>query len=189
MLGRNFLQVRGISKDFSGTLALDSVDFELKEGEVHALVGENGAGKSTLIKILSGIHRADQGEIYLHGQQVDIPDPLTAQRLGIAAIYQEPTVFRELSIAENVFMGHQEYSRLTRRIDWGRMYHKTQKLLDSLDVKLGPKVKVKHLSVAEQQLIGIVKAFPSTPNFSLWMNLPLHLPLKKLRSFLKRSGT
>lgn len=150
LLGRNVLQARGISKSFSGTVALDGVDFELNEGEVHALVGENGAGKSTLIKILSGILRPDEGEIYLDGNPASISDPLTAQRLGIAAIYQEPAVFPELSIAENVFMGHHEIHRMTRRIDWRKTYEETERLLDSLDVKLDPKTKVKFLSAAEQ---------------------------------------
>lgn len=157
-MDRGFLRTRSISKSFSGTVALDDVDFELGQGEVHALVGENGAGKSTLIKILSGIHRADKGEIYLNGEQVEISDPLTAQRLGIAAIYQEPTVFPELSIAENVFMGHHACNRINRRIDWANMYQKTRGLLHSLDVNLDPRTKLKQLSAAEQQLIEIVKA-------------------------------
>ena len=152
------LQVEGVSKSFAGTVALDNVNFELKEGEVHALVGENGAGKSTLIKILSGVLKPDKGEIYFRGNQVRLSDPLAAQRLGVAAIYQEPTIFPELSIAENVFMGHQVADRLTRRIDWRTVYGETKRLLDSLDVKLDPKTQVKRLSAAEKQLVEIVKA-------------------------------
>ncbi|NMB46319.1 MAG: sugar ABC transporter ATP-binding protein [Firmicutes bacterium] len=195
LLGRDFLQARRISKSFSGTVALDNVDFELKEGEVHALVGENGAGKSTLIKILSGIHKADQGDIYLDGNQVEIPDPLSAKRLGIAAIYQEPTVFSELSIAENVFMGHQACSRLTRRIDWGKMYAHTQRLLDSLGVKLDPQAKLKYLSAAEQQLIEIVKALSLNSKILIMDEPTSSLTLKEIERLfetmrrLKEQGT
>lgn len=194
-MGRDFLQARRISKSFSGTVALDNVDFELKEGEVHALVGENGAGKSTLIKILSGIHKADQGDIYLDGKQVEIPDPLSAKRLGIAAIYQEPAVFPELSIAENVFMGHQECNRLTRRIDWGKMYSQTQRLLDSLGVKLDPKAKLKQLSAAEQQLIEIVKALSLNSRILIMDEPTSSLTLKEIEKLfetirrLKEQGT
>jgi rhamnose transport system ATP-binding protein len=152
------LKLENITKTFPGTTALDDVNFDLYPGEVHALIGENGAGKSTLIKIISGIYRPDSGEINLNGTPVSISSPLAAQRYGIAAIYQEPTVFPDLSVAENVFMGHQDYDPLTRRIKWKKMYEETDKLLKSLGVNLNPKTRVKSLSAANQQLVEIVKA-------------------------------
>jgi rhamnose transport system ATP-binding protein len=152
------LRVTGIHKWFAGVHALDDVSYELFPGEIHALVGENGAGKSTLIKVISGVHQPDGGEIFLNGQQVVFPDPLIARLSGIAAIYQEPTLFPDLNIAENVFMGHQPLHPRTKRINWSEMYDKTQKLLDSLGVELDPKARVRGLSVADQQMVEIAKA-------------------------------
>jgi rhamnose transport system ATP-binding protein len=157
-LGGQILKLESITKAFPGTLALDEVHFDLNPGEVHALLGENGAGKSTLIKIISGIYKPDSGRIFFDDRLVTIPNPQVAQQLGIAAIYQEPTVFPDLNVIENVFMGHQEYDRLTRRIKWKKMYEDTEALLKSLNVALNPKAKVRSLSVAEQQLVEIVKA-------------------------------
>mgnify|MGYP001029681505 FL=1 len=99
------LALDGISKRFPGVQALSDVDFELRRGEVHALVGENGAGKSTLMKIVSGIYPADRGTIRLDGEPVDIDGPLTAQRLGISTIHQELFLMPDLTVAENIFIG------------------------------------------------------------------------------------
>src|SRR4051794_24894013 len=101
-----FLELRGISKSFPGVRALDNVGFDVFPGEVHALLGENGAGKSTLIKIIAGVHRPDQGEILLDGAPVTFSHPGQAQSRGIAAIYQELLLYSELTVAENIFMGH-----------------------------------------------------------------------------------
>ena len=98
------LNVRNLSKRFDMTQALEDVSMDMKAGEIHALVGENGAGKSTLIKILTGIQHADQGEVLLHGKTVRISDAQEAQSLGIAAIFQEPMVFPDLDVAENIFI-------------------------------------------------------------------------------------
>ena len=100
------LELCDVSKSFPGVKALDGVSFALRRGEIHALVGENGAGKSTLIKIITGVHRPDGGRIVLDGATISFADPLSAQKNGIAAIYQEPTTFPDLSVAENIFMGH-----------------------------------------------------------------------------------
>ena len=152
------LELKNITKIFPGTIALDKVNFDLRKGEIHALIGENGAGKSTLIKIISGILLPNSGEIYLDGKLVNISNPLIAQHYGIAAIQQEPTIFPDLNVAENVFMGHMEYDRFTKRLKWKKMYEATEKLLKALEVKLNPREKVKNLSIANQQLVEIVKA-------------------------------
>src|SRR2546423_5759790 len=93
-----------VGKSFAGVVVLESVDFDVRPGEVHTLMGENGAGKSTLMKILAGVHRPDVGELLLDNQAVDIPSPLAAQKLGIALIHQEPLSFPDLDVAENIFM-------------------------------------------------------------------------------------
>ncbi|MDX1523343.1 MAG: ATP-binding cassette domain-containing protein, partial [Anaerolineae bacterium] len=108
------LEMKGISKRFDMTQALDNVSLTLYPGEIHALVGENGAGKSTLIKIMTGIHRPDQGEILLDGQPVQINNSQEAQALGVAAIYQEPLVFPDLNVAENIFISHRDRGMFVR---------------------------------------------------------------------------
>jgi len=151
------LDVSQVSKRFPGVLALDQVRLEVGRGEVHALLGENGAGKSTLIKILSAAHAADGGEAVFDGQPLDPRDtPLRRQQLGIATIYQEFNLFPELNVAENIFLGR-EPKRLGL-IDWGRLRADAQKLLDELGLPLDPEEVVRHLTVAEQQMVEIAKA-------------------------------
>src|SRR4051794_12401709 len=101
------LQLSGVAKRFGGVVALDGVDFELRSGEIHALLGENGAGKSTLIKILGGIHRPDSGSISCEGKRVEIQDVASADRLGIRVIHQELSLAPNLSVAENIFLGRE----------------------------------------------------------------------------------
>ena len=114
------LELEGISKRFDATQALADVSLSLYPGEVHALLGENGAGKSTLIKVMTGIHTPDAGTIRSNGEEVTLKGSADAQRNGIAAIYQEPAIFPDLNVAENIFIGHQDRGALVR---WRRMYH------------------------------------------------------------------
>jgi rhamnose transport system ATP-binding protein len=104
----NNLELRNVSKTFPGVKALDGVHFELKPGEIHALMGENGAGKSTFIKIITGVYQPDSGDVFLNGKQISIKTPLDAQALGISAIYQHVTCFPDITVAENIFMGHEK---------------------------------------------------------------------------------
>src|SRR5690554_1040292 len=133
------LELRNIKKRFPGVVALDGVQFDLKPGEIHGLLGENGAGKSTLLKIITGVHQPDEGEIVLDGQRVTFSNPLDAKHAGIAAIYQEPTCFPELSISENVFMGHPIVSGKLNRMDWKAMHKRTEQLLKELYIHLDPR--------------------------------------------------
>ena len=148
-------ELRGVSKSFPGVQALSDVSFFLNPGEVHALIGENGAGKSTLIKIMTGIYAPDQGEILLDGQPVQIRNSMEAQTLGIAAIYQEPMVFPDLNVAENIFISHADRGPVVR---WGRMYKDAREILDRLDVKLDVRQPARGLTLAAQQAVEIAKA-------------------------------
>jgi rhamnose transport system ATP-binding protein len=147
----------GISKQFGTIQALRDVDLALYSGEVHALLGENGAGKSTVVKILGGIHRPDTGIIKIGGEAVELHSPAQAQHQGIAVIHQEPTLFPDLNVAENVFMGRHPRDRFGR-VDWRGMYEEVEHLLASLDVPLSVYTPVQGLSVADQQLVEIAKA-------------------------------
>jgi rhamnose transport system ATP-binding protein len=153
------IQVQHVSKAFGGVRALQDVHFEVFAGEVHALLGENGAGKSTLIKIMTGVHQPDAGTIALDGQPARFASTREAQAQGVAAIYQEPSLFPDLDIAENILVGRQP----TRRggIDWKRMYQEAGELLRRLGLSLDPRTKARELSVAQQQLVEIARALSS----------------------------
>lgn len=154
----SILKLTNIHKAFGGVQALVGANFELRPGEIHALVGENGAGKSTLVKVITGVHQLDAGEIVFHGEPVSIANPLVAQRLGIAAIYQEATLFPELDIAENIFMGHHPVRPFTRRVAWRQMYEQAAQPLRALGVDLDPHTRVRELTFAQLQMVEIAKA-------------------------------
>ncbi len=149
--------MEGICKSFPGVRALDGVSFDLRGGEVHALVGENGAGKSTLMKILSGAYPLDEGQIFLKNRLTDIRSPRHARELGISIIYQEFNLIPHLSLAANIFLGN-EPSRLGGFLSEKEMISRTEELLDDLGLKISPQVPVKMLSVAQQQMVEIARA-------------------------------
>ena len=181
----NILELRNVSKSFPGIKALDDVQFELKPGEIHALMGENGAGKSTLIKIITGVYQPDSGKIYVnphflqrasytedkyqnensgnssHEIEVKIENPLDAQALGIAAIYQHVTCFPDITVAENIFMGHEKIKKPFNMVDWKIMNIEARKLLDQLDAKFSCQAEMGSLSVSQQQIVEIAKALSS----------------------------
>ena len=151
------LALEGVDKSFGAVAALRDVRLELFAGEAHALVGENGAGKSTLVKILAGVHPPDAGTIRLDGEPVTFAGPAGARAAGIAVIYQEPTLFPDLSVAENIFMGRQPLRGL-RRVDRAAMRRRTGELFGRLGVHLDPDRPARGLSIADQQLVEIAKA-------------------------------
>ena len=152
------LELKNISKRFGGVEVLHGVSFGLRPGEVHALLGENGAGKSTLIKVITGIHQPDGGEIYLNDKHVHFNDPLQARMAGIAAIYQELSLCPDLNVAENIFLGRQP-TTFGGRIDWRKLYSEADRLLTSLGVHLDLKAKARNLSIAQMQSVEIARAF------------------------------
>lgn len=152
------LSLRGISKRFQGVKALSDVPLRVFPGEVLALVGENGAGKSTLVKILTGIHQPDAGEICLDGKPVSFATPLAAMRAGITAVHQETVMFDELSVAENIYMGHHPMAAGLPRVDWRRIEREAEALFARLEVRLSVRAKVKSLSVAQRHFVEIARA-------------------------------
>ncbi|RPI80354.1 MAG: sugar ABC transporter ATP-binding protein [Chloroflexi bacterium] len=157
-MSETILELKSISKSFSGVEVLHNVSLSLIPGEVHALLGENGAGKSTLVKVITGVHQPDKGEIFLNGQQVHFSDTLESRQAGIAAIYQELSLFPDLDVAENIFVGRQPTTR-SGSIDWRRLYREAGELLSSLGVHLDLKRKTRELSIAQQQMVEIARAF------------------------------
>jgi rhamnose transport system ATP-binding protein len=151
------LALVNVSKSFGAVRALQGVTLELHAGEVHALAGENGAGKSTVVKTFAGVHRPDAGEIRVDGEPVTFSGPADAQAAGVAVIYQEPTLFPDLSVAENIFMGRQPRAGLGR-IDRRTVHAETAKLFERLGVALDPQQPARGLSIADQQVVEIAKA-------------------------------
>lgn len=150
------LELKGITKIFPGVKALNRVQFQLKPGEVHALMGENGAGKSTFIKVITGVHKAEEGEMYLNGKKVDFKGPKDAQAAGIAAVYQHPTSYPDLTVTENIFMNHE--IKKHGILQWKEMNKEAKKYLDQLDADFPPTAEMGALSVAQQQMVEIAKA-------------------------------
>lgn len=149
------LAMRHIAKSFGATQALEDVSLELFPGEVHALLGENGAGKSTLIKIITGVHQPDRGDIILDGNTVSMRNAAEGQRLGIAAIYQEPLLFPDLNVAENIFISHQNRGEI---VGWRSMYAEAEAILSSLGVSIDVRSSARGLTLAAQQSVEIAKA-------------------------------
>jgi ribose transport system ATP-binding protein len=152
------LAMKGISKSYPGVQALQNVDFEVRRGEVHALVGENGAGKSTLMKIMAGAERRDSGEILLNSRSLGHLSPHEALSMGIGIIYQEFNLVPYLSAGENIFLGREPRSRIPGFVDFKRLYAEAQRLLDDLDAHVDARSLVSSLSIAQQQMVEIAKA-------------------------------
>ncbi len=155
--GECLLEMQGITKHFPGVVALHDVHFQIQAGEIHALIGENGAGKSTLIKILSGAYQADSGVLTFAGQQVQQPSPASMQRLGVSVIYQELNLVPYLSVARNIFLGH-EPQTLQGVIDFRTMHQRSRELLGLLGVDLSPETLIADLGIAARQLVEVAKA-------------------------------
>ncbi|MDR2797010.1 MAG: sugar ABC transporter ATP-binding protein [Treponema sp.] len=151
------LEMKHVSKWFGGVHALDNVNLTLQRGEVHALVGENGAGKSTLMKILIGLHQADEGDIVLNGRKVMFKSVREAQNAGVSMIFQEFNQVKVMSVMENIYLGREPKTK-TGSVDFKKMYNDSKKLLKELRVDLDPTVKIRDLTVAKHQLVEIVKA-------------------------------
>ena len=155
-MDKEVLTIVGATKNFGGVRALNGTSLTLYAGEIHALLGENGAGKSTLLKTLAGVHKLDSGEITLDGSPFQEGSTKLAREQGIAVIYQEPNLFPDLTLAENVFAGRQ--LQKGRLVDWAQMALEAQRLFDQLGVPLNPRARARGLSIADQQIVDIAKA-------------------------------
>src|SRR5262245_16735822 len=145
------LQMRGIAKSFPGVQALSRVDFSVRRGEIHALVGENGAGKSTLMKILAGAERKDDGEIIFLGETINPENPAEAQALGISLVHQELSLAPNLTVAENIFVRREP--RRFGLIDWRQLNNRARELLNQFELHLPTDTQVKNLSLGTRQII------------------------------------
>lgn len=161
------MQVKSVSKRFPGVQALDNVDFEVRGGEVHGLVGENGAGKSTLIKILMGVHQMDSGAMYIDGNQVHIHNPLDARSMGLNAVYQDVVIAPELSVGENFFIGKMPTGPLGN-IDWKNVFARSAETLHGLGIDINPRARIIDLSPGEQAMVTIAKIVRDEARFVIF---------------------
>lgn len=157
------VSISNLRKSFGKVLALDNVSFELKKGEVHALLGENGAGKSTLIKVISGVYTPDEGTMIIKGQKVSGYSPKKARSSGVATVFQELSLVNELSVEDNIFLGH-EISSATGALNRTVMRKKVNELLDYVGLDIAPQTKTGNLGSAQQQLVEIAKALSTEPD-------------------------
>lgn len=161
--GKKIIEMKKINKEFPGVKALTDVNLTVREGEVHALVGENGAGKSTLIKILMGVHQKTSGEVYIRGEKAEVKNPLQARDYKLGAVYQDVNLAQHLSVAENFFMGKLPRTKMGL-VDWKKANNETKKILESLDIFVDPKKIIKELSVAQQEMVAIAKTMHEKAN-------------------------
>jgi len=155
------LEAKDIVKDFPGVRALDHVDFQLRKGEIHAILGENGAGKSTLIKIFGGVYKHDSGTLYINGEAITYNSPRQAQLKGIRVIHQELNLLPLLSVAENIFLGNLPDGKIPGFVDWPALHAKAKEILDHLQVDIDLNTRAGDLNSGEQQIVEIAQALTS----------------------------
>ncbi len=181
---KTLLSVAGITKSFAGVHALKGVSFDLREGEVHALVGENGAGKSTLIKVVTGAHAPDEGSIEIEGRPVAANSPVLSRKLGVAAIYQQPALFPELTVAENIALGT-EGGGPWQRVRWGARAARAEKLLGRIGAAIDPEAPVSSLTMPEQQMVEIAKALGQDAKILVMDEPTASLPEHEVRNLFR----
>jgi rhamnose transport system ATP-binding protein len=152
------LSLKGITKVFPGVRALENVHLDLWPGKVTALIGENGAGKSTLVKVMTGIYQPEEGELLYKAIPITVPNPEAAHKVGITAIHQETVLFDELTVTENIFVGHYLYRGFLKKLDWPAMHQKAQEILTRLEVQINPRSTLKTLSIAQRHMVAIARA-------------------------------
>lgn len=158
-MNNSILEIKNISKTFGGITALNKVNISLNKGEIHALAGENGAGKSTLIKILTGVYKKDEGEIILENSKINLINPVDARKKGIVAIYQELSLIEELSVGQNIFLGHEPLSNKKLGItDRKKLYKEAKKYLKSFNLEIDPEKPINELGMGQKRIIEILKA-------------------------------
>lgn len=179
----NILEMRKIDKLFPGVKALDGVDFSVKRGEVHCLIGANGAGKSTLMKVLSGAYVEDGGEIIFDGEKLKPHGTLERKQKGISVIYQELSLVNELTVGENVYINN--YPRKNGHIDWKEVYDRTQKIADDMNMKIDVRAKVSSLNIGQRQMTEIMKALASNAKLIVMDEPSSTLSKKEFETLMK----
>ena len=169
-MDNTILELKGIVKSFPGVLALDGIDFELKSGEVHAICGENGAGKSTLMKVVCGVHRQDSGTMKVNGKEADYQNPMEAYKNGVAIIFQETSLFEEMNVLDNMFLGHEITKKAgpLQILDYGAMEERAAKIFERLNIRMDTSAPIRKLGMAQKQMVEIAKALTFDANIIIF---------------------
>lgn len=185
------LKLEHIYKSFPGVKALDDMQIELEKGEMHAVCGENGAGKSTLMKVITGVYKADSGNMYLNGEKITVKEPNDAYGKGIAIIFQETSLFKDLTVLENMFMGHEPVKSICgiKNIDYAAMYKKAGEIFEFLGITdISYDEKIDNLGVAAKQMVEIAKALTYDANILIFDEPTAALTNKEVRSLFETIG-
>jgi len=183
-LSKTILELKDIAKYFPGIKALDNVDFTIRTGEVHALIGENGAGKSTLVKIMTGVYQPTRGKILMEGKEVLFKTSHDAQAAGVVAIHQEASMFSELTVTENIFMGH-HIRKKSGTLDWKAMREHTRELLERMELSINPDTLIKNLGTAQRHMVEIAKALSVDAQLVIMDEPTSALSLKEVEELYK----
>ena len=179
-----FLKLEGIKKSFGGVRALKGVDLEIRKGEVHCLAGENGCGKSTLIKVISGAHDPDEGNIFIEGKKVEKLKPIDSIRMGIQVIYQDFAVFPNLTVAENIAMNRALMTG-AKKMDWKEARKLAIEAMEMIGAKMDPDILVERLSVANKQMVAICRAIINDAKFLILDEPTTALTAKEVEKLFK----
>lgn len=186
-MGDVVLELKGIVKSFPGVLALDGIDFELKSGEVHAICGENGAGKSTLMKVVCGVHKPDKGIMKVNGKEEHFSNPLEAYGKGVAIIFQETSLFEEMSVLDNLFLGHEMTKSVgpVKIIDYAAMTKRANEIFERLNVSMNLSAPIKKLGMAQKQMVEIAKALTFDANIIIFDEPTASLTEREVKALFK----
>lgn len=186
-MGETILELKGIVKAFPGVLALDGIDFELQSGEVHAICGENGAGKSTLMKVVCGVYKQDRGTMKVNGKEVNFSNPMEAYQNGVAIIFQETSLFEEMTVLDNLFLGHEITKKVgpVTMLDYAAMSKRANEILNKLQVKLDLNTTIKKLGMAQKQMVEIAKALTFNANIIIFDEPTASLTDREVRALFQ----
>lgn len=169
-MGNTILELRNIVKTFPGVLALNGIDFQLNSGEIHAICGENGAGKSTLMKVVCGVHKPDRGSIWVNGKEEHFSNPMEAYEKGVSIIFQETSLFEEMTVLDNIFLGHEMVKKkgFITAIDYSAMRKKAELIFKRLNTVMDLDKKISQLGMAQKQMVEIAKALTFDANIIIF---------------------
>lgn len=186
-MGSTILELKDIVKTFPGVLALNGLQFELRSGEVHAICGENGAGKSTLMKVVCGVHKPDSGTMMVNGKQESFANPMEAYEKGVSIIFQETSLFEEMSVLENLFLGHEMTKKvgIISVLDYGKMRQKAEQIFKRLNTKMDLNAQIKELGMAQKQMVEIAKALTFDANIIIFDEPTASLTQREVSALFK----
>ena len=186
-MGQTILELHDIVKTFPGVLALNGINFNLQSGEIHAICGENGAGKSTLMKVVCGVHKADSGTMVVNGKTEDFANPMEAYGKGVSIIFQETSLFEEMTVLDNLFLGHEMTKKagIIKVLDYSAMRKEAERIFQRLNTKISLDAQIKTLGMAQKQMVEIAKALTFDANIIIFDEPTASLTQREVTALFK----